>query len=394
MLDRFDGRRIPLAHHLQHGVPSQLPSLTFGAGDDGGRAGGRIEQGHLSDRRAGTELGEHTVPATHLDAPAVEHEHRGPVCPLPEEGVTGLELQPHRSCEERLPITGVEVVEQRRHRRDLRQRAHGDSLRGPDATIAAMRSAALLALLLCLSASSAHAGDDDVRTKALDLVYEAADAIDSALAEAKGGREREAERLLTRAEEYLKRAEALAPGLARIAYERARLHDAEGEEEQAITTLEGALRGDLPSLEHLRAIELLDRLRAATGQEPVGASWRRSMTLRNVGGAAIGGGLALSLAGLGLAVGSFANDVYNGVTDAGIGANRAGWALCIAGAGVAGVGGGLVLTAQVRLDGLKTILPGPWRLPGGVHAPTTADRFAPSGFTLTLHFTQPPLPRR
>lgn len=258
-----------------------------------------------------------------------------------------------------------------------------------------MLRAASLALLLVLPslAGPAFAGEAETKAKALDLVYEAADAIDSARAELKAGREREAERLLTRAEEYLTRAEALVPGLARVAFERARLQETEGEEALALQTLEGALAGELPGADHLRGIELVDALRDRLGKPSLGADWRRANTSKNLGGALLGGGLALSLAGLGVAMGTFAHDVYNGVTDAGIGGNRVGWALCIVGAGIGGVGGGVVIGAQVRLDQLKLILPGPWRLPGGSQAQAAAAG-APPALFLSLRFDEPAPARR
>jgi hypothetical protein len=223
---------------------------------------------------------------------------------------------------------------------------------------------ALCSLLLLLYAAAAHA-DDEMRAKALDLVYEAADAIDQAKAFLDEDNEREAERLLTRAEEYLKRAQALDGGLARIPFERARLQKLDGAPDLALGTLHTALRGELSLEDHLRGVKILDELRADLEKPPIAAEWRQRVTLRNVGGGALAGGMIASAVGLGLAFSSFAQGAYHGVTDLDLFANRFGWGLGFVGMAVSAAGGAVMIVTTVQVDELKSILPGPWRMEGG-----------------------------
>ena len=213
-------------------------------------------------------------------------------------------------------------------------------------------------LLVLLLASPAFA-DEEMRAKALDLVYEAADAIDSAKVEFREGREKDGERLLTRAEEYLKRAEALDPELARIPFERARLQRMDGESALALATLSRALKGELSLGDHIRGVKIVDGIRSDLGQPPLARDWRRQVTFRNVGAAAVAGGMIASAIGFGLAFSSFAEGAYHGVDDVDLFGNRFGWGLSFAGMGIAAAGGVVMLGTTVKIEDLKSVLPGP-----------------------------------
>ena len=221
----------------------------------------------------------------------------------------------------------------------------------------------LVAIPLLLSVPGVAWGQSSsARAEATDLVYEAADALDQARAEFEAGRDSEAERLLSKAEKHLERAAELDPTAPRLGFETARLNRLDGDPEQAEITLTTWMLGDLPFGEHVRSVDLLNEIRADLSKPSVGVEWRQAQQLRDVGIGVLAGGLVASLVGFGIGFGTFAEEAYSGVTDAGIGGNRFGWGLSIAGAGVALAGGGMTIAGQVRVAGLRKILPGPWRL--------------------------------
>ncbi len=220
---------------------------------------------------------------------------------------------------------------------------------------------AVLAAVLGLS-PQAWAQSSSARAEATDLVYEAADALDQARAEFEAGRDSEAERLLSRAEADLQRAGELDPTTPRLGFERARLQRMDGQPAEAELLLSEWMAGDLPFGEQVRSVDLLNAIRADLGRPTVGVEWRQAQDLRNAGIGVLAGGLVASLAGFAIGFGTFAQEAYTGVTDKGIGGNRFGWGLSIAGAGVAIGGGAMTLAGQLKIVRLRRILPGPWRL--------------------------------
>ena len=226
--------------------------------------------------------------------------------------------------------------------------------------------AALLALVvgLLLLPGVVVAQESAARAEATDLVYEAADALDQARAELEAGRKGEGERLLSKAERDLERAAELDPTAPRLGFERARLAQMDGVPEEAAAVLTEWMVGDLPFGEHVRSVDLLNDIRGELGLPSVGAEWKQATDLRNAGVAVLAGGLVTSLAGFAIGFGTFAQEAYSGVTDKGIGGNRFGWGLSVAGAGVAVGGGVMTLAGQLKVRKLRRILPGPWRLSG------------------------------
>jgi hypothetical protein len=219
----------------------------------------------------------------------------------------------------------------------------------------------VLAALLLLAPSHARAqGSAD----AADLVYEAADALDQARAELEAGRQSSAEKWISQAERQLERARELDPDLPRLGFETARLHRLDGTPDIAEEVLVASMLSELPFGEHVRSVELLNAIRVDLGKPSVGEEWRQTQLLRDVGIGTVAGGLVASVIGFAIAFGTFAQEAYTGVTDKGIGGNRFGWGLSIAGGGVAIGGGVLTLAGQTRLVRLRRILPGPWRLSG------------------------------
>ena len=249
---------------------------------------------------------------------------------------------------------------------------------------------ALLATLFLVAALAAPAqAQDDYGARALDLVYEAADALDQARSEFEAGREGEAERLLARAEDFLDRAERMEPSLPRIAVERARLYRLDRQPAQAEATLLKSMRGDLDIVDHVKAVELLDRVRGDLGKPRVGLEWHKDQELRDAGIGILAGGLGASLAGFVIAFASFNEEVHNGITDAGVALNAFGWTLSTVGGGVAVTGGIVTAAGQSRLVKLRDVLPGPWRLPGATSG--SSGRDLRMSFRLT--FTIPPRKR-
>jgi hypothetical protein len=219
-----------------------------------------------------------------------------------------------------------------------------------------------LAALLLLIAAPAVAADRDA---ALEKVYEAADAIDAARAEADSGRDDEAVRLLADAEGHLAAARALDPGVPRIGYELARIHVLRADGKAAADALAPALRLPMPLEQHLRMVSLLNEIRDGQGQPSLAVAWRRSHDMRNAGIATLVGGLAVTAAGLAVAYSSFDSAAADGVTQERLDMNQAGWAITGIGGGVTAAGLGLTAAGQVRVGLLQGILPGPWRLTDG-----------------------------
>ncbi len=231
----------------------------------------------------------------------------------------------------------------------------------------------LLGLLLPAVVAAAEPSE-----QALDKVYEAADTIDAARSELQAGRAAEADRLLSAAEILLTDARKLEPELARVGFEQARIHRMREDYSSARAALVASMRLDLELTEHVRMVELLDEVRRDLGQPPVGTVWRTSSTLRNAGVGALAGGLGLAAAGLAIAYVSFDQAADTGPTEATLAANRLGWALTGIGGGIGVAGGALTIVGQVRLELLRGILPGPWRI---------KDRGRDASFTLALRVT-------
>ena len=227
----------------------------------------------------------------------------------------------------------------------------------------ARAAACLLLCLACLGPSTAWA--ERANTSALDLVYEAADAIDEALEELRAGRQRDADRLLNRAERFLDEAARLAPDLRRVQFERARLLQADGDPARAEGMLISTMYSAMETRDHVRAVGVLDDIRSDLGKPTVGVQWQRTTAVRNVGLATIVAGTITSIIGFGLGFDSLAQDTYNRVGSPDLASRQAGLALGLAGAGIAGVGGGLTLSGEFGRRSLRMVLPGPWRLPGG-----------------------------
>ena len=226
-------------------------------------------------------------------------------------------------------------------------------------------------------------------SEAVDLVYDAADALDQARAELEAGRQSAAERLISQAERHLAAARAIDPDLPRLGFETARLHRLDGAPEVAEEVLVRSMLGELPFAEHVRSVDLLNAIRGDLAKPTVGAQWRKTQLLRDVGIATVAGGLVASVIGFALAFGTFAQEAYTGVTDKGIGGNRFGWGLSAVGGGVALGGGVLTLAGQLRLVRLRGILPGPWRLvqgPGLQQGPTVVVAGPTAGAAIEIRF--------
>jgi hypothetical protein len=217
-----------------------------------------------------------------------------------------------------------------------------------------------LGLPLLLASATALAGEGSL--DASERVYEAADAIDAARAEVEDGRAEEADRLLAQAESLLKEAAKLDPELARVGYELARIHLIRKSPLSAEQALTRSMRLDLPTGEHVRMAELLDTVRSDLGRPRLGVQWKRDTALRDAGVGALAGGAAVAAIGMAIAYISFVGATEEGVTDENLATNRFGWALAGVGGGIAVGGGAMTVIGQVRLDGLRRILPGPWRL--------------------------------
>ncbi len=217
----------------------------------------------------------------------------------------------------------------------------------------------LIAAVLACAPTAALAAD---REAATEKVYEAADAIDAARAELQAGRADEARTLLAGAEILLVDARKLDPELPRIGFELARIHLLRDDPEAAKLTLEGALKLDLPIEEHVRMAGMLDEVRAQLGKPSAGTEWRQSHTLRGAGLGGLAGGLAVMGIGMAVAYASFDDAATDGVTDGNLALNRFGWALVGVGGGLSAGGGALTIVGQVRLEKLRAVLPGPWRL--------------------------------
>jgi len=222
---------------------------------------------------------------------------------------------------------------------------------------------ALAAFALVLtSAAPAHAGQEE--DKAADLVYEAADAIDEALAHLRAGRQRGADRKLSEAERFLDEAERLDPHAAGVTFQRARLHQADGDPAAAEALLLREMTRRLDVTDHTAAVSMLDRARGDLGRVPVGAAWKSASGARNGGIGVLAGGLVAAGVGFGIAFDTLAAATYDNTAAAG-GPQTAGWVLAGVGGGLSAGGAGLLIGGQFQLDALRKVLPGPWRLPGG-----------------------------
>lgn len=216
----------------------------------------------------------------------------------------------------------------------------------------------LVGLLLPCVALAADEG------RALDLVYEAADTIDTARQQQRGGSQAEAERLLTQAERFLDEAQRLDPDLKRISFERARLLQADGDPERAEALLEFAMHGALEPGDHVLAVSILDDIGRDLGKPTAGARWERATLARDVGAATLAAGVLVAIAGFAGAFDSLAQDTYDRVSEPDLSKRQAGFALAGVGSGLA-LGGGITLAiGEGQRARLRLVLPGPWRLPG------------------------------
>jgi hypothetical protein len=226
------------------------------------------------------------------------------------------------------------------------------------------------ALLICLALAAGPArAEDRGNVSALDLVYEASDAIDAARDEIDAGRQREADRLLNRAERFLDEASRLAPDLRRVSFERARLLQIDGDPSRAEGLLIATMYRSMEPPDHVRAVAILEDIRSDLGKVTVGAQWRQATAVRSVGIATVAAGAVLSVIGFGVGFDALAQDTY-GRVDApdlapDLAPREAGLAVGLVGAGIAGVGGGFTLAGEFGRKKLRAVLPGPWRLPGG-----------------------------
>ncbi len=225
---------------------------------------------------------------------------------------------------------------------------------------------ATASLLLCFAvAMPGDASAQDGNTSALDLVYEASDAIDDARSELRAGRQREADRLLNRAERFLDEAARLAPDLRRVQFERARLLRADGDPSRAEGLLLSTMYSSMTPRDHVRAVTVLDDIRSDLDKPTVGVQWRRASAIRNAGVATVAAGAVTAILGFAVGFDALAQDTYNQVRVPDLAPRQAGLALALAGAGIAGVGGGFTLGGEFGRRRLRFVLPGPWRLPGG-----------------------------
>jgi hypothetical protein len=204
-----------------------------------------------------------------------------------------------------------------------------------------------------------RADDLDAR----DMVYEAADAIDQAVEELRQGRQTEADRLLTTAEEFLDRAERLDPSLSRVTYERARLYKVDDQPDVAEALLLGAMTERLEISDHVQAVELLDDIRADLELPTIGEEWRRATAARDLGVGMLIGGAIASIVGYGIGFQSLAGATYQ-QQEVDVLQQRVGLGIAAGGGGVALGGGFVMIGGQVKVRRLEAILPGPWRLRG------------------------------
>lgn len=220
----------------------------------------------------------------------------------------------------------------------------------------------------------------DSAMEASEKVYEAADSIDAARGEAQAGRAEQADRLLVEAERLLREAATLDPDLARVGYEQARIHLLRDKPTQAQAALKTAMKLELPTGEHVRMAELLDTVRSDLGRPSLGVQWRRDTAMRDAGIGVLAGGAVLTALGMVVAYVSFAGAAEDGVTEDNLSLNRFGWALAGVGGGITLGGGALTVAGEVRLGGLRRILPGPWRL---------TERATGSSFVVALRWSLP-----
>lgn len=219
----------------------------------------------------------------------------------------------------------------------------------------------LLACLLC--APSRVWAEPAAEPTAWDLIYEAADSIDQAAAKVQAGQQLEADRLLTRAEQFLDRASRADPSLSRIAYERARLCRVDGQPDLAEGILVRAMAEQMEIADHVRAVALLDAVWHDQGGPPLAARWRRARLPRDLGTGMLVAGAVASLVGYSVAFSSLAETTY-AQAEPDLPVQRAGLGICAGGGGVALAGGVLAIGGQVQMGKLERILPGPWRLAG------------------------------
>lgn len=223
--------------------------------------------------------------------------------------------------------------------------------------------AVLRRLLFCTLLLAATARADEPASLR-DLLYEAADAMDRAESLRIEGDRREADRLLSAADRYLQAARKLDPDDPAVAFARARLLRMDGDPTTAEAILLVALTRPQDAPQHLKGVRLLDGLRADQGRPPLRMAWDRARVLQVVGVAGLAAGVGVGVAGVGLAGGEVASATYQ-QRDVQTARRDTGWGVAAAGGGVAGAMGGLLIGATVQIDGLRAVLPGPWRFPGG-----------------------------
>ena len=198
---------------------------------------------------------------------------------------------------------------------------------------------------------------------ARDLLYEAADAIDEAEDRIRAGSQLQADRLLTQAEQYLDKAERLDPTLSRVAYERARLYQVDGQPDIAEGILLVAMTEQLRISDHVQAVGLLDQIRQELDKPTIGLEWARARTTRDLGIGVLIGGAITSIIGYSVAFSSLAGSTYDRA-EPDLATQRAGLVISAAGGGIA-LGGGIVtIGGASRVGKLEAVLPGPWRLEG------------------------------
>lgn len=221
----------------------------------------------------------------------------------------------------------------------------------------------LVPLLLLLALPASARAQVPPEQTARDLLYEAADAIDAAQERIRAGYQLEADRLLTQAEQYLDKAERLDPSLSRVAYERSRLYQVDGQPDIAEGILLTAMTEQLQIGDHVQAVGLLDEIRRELDKPSIGLEWSRARTTRDVGVGMLIGGAVTSIVGYSIAFSSLAGSTYERA-EPDLAAQQAGLIISAAGGGVA-LGGGIVtITGGSRVHKLEAVLPGPWRLDG------------------------------
>jgi hypothetical protein len=232
-----------------------------------------------------------------------------------------------------------------------------------------MKTLLVVVASLLLTTSAWASSTED----ALEYLYEAADVLDKAEAAFAQTQTKVGGELLLEAKDHLERAEALAPKLPRVAFERARMHLLAGKAAVGEAALTTALRRELTVSERVRGVAILDRLRREQARPTVGEEWATASGVRDAGAMMLGVGVSTFLAGVAVAFDSYVRGASTKIDSDAIAINRFGWALAGVGGGLTLGGGGMTLVGSLRLGSLRPLLPGPWHLPN-----------APGGVTLTF----------